>query len=347
MTNNLPMSLRLALAAVASAAVLGGCSAGGSAAAPSAGSALPSLAQSSAQKPDIASALDLKKSWISPAAKSTSLLYVSDGEESLVLIYPATEHNKFPIGQLSGFDIAAGLAVDNSGNLYVADVVNELVKVFHRGETAPFETLNVHGYPYGEAVDNSGNVYVAVAQTGSVQGFVGIYPPGATEPTSTLSDPSRGFSPVGVALDSQNNVFVTYDGSINTPPGGVDEFKAGTTTPIKVVSVPKGPGWPTIDQSANLVVPDGIKVRVYPPGSKKASLTFGAGTKNAPTSVALNQAGDLIYVGENGANPPVVNSVKVYTYPGAQLVNTIKRGLPSGNPIDGVIGVAVDPRSPL
>ena len=336
------LGLALAAAYVSS---LAGCAGGGLAAAPPAGGALPSLAQSRQQNSQKASALDLRKSWISPAAKSTSLLYVSDGEENLVLIYPATAHNKFPIGQLTGFDIAAGLAVDQSGNLYVADVVNELVKVYHRGTTSPFETLNVHGYPYGEAVDNAGNVYVAVAQTGPVQGFVAIYPPGATEPTSTLNDPSRGFSPVDVALDSQDNVFVTYDASINTPPGGVDEFKAGTTKAIKLVNIPKGPGFLTIDQSGNLVVPDGIKVRVYPPGSKQPSLTFGASTKNAPTSVALNQAGDLIYVGENGANPPVVNSVKVYTYPGAKLVNTIKDGLPAGNPIDGVIGVAVDPRS--
>jgi hypothetical protein len=340
-----PTLLGLAFAASASAAALGGCSAGGSASAPSGANALPSLAQSNAQKLTASAGLGLEKSWMSPATKSTSLLYVSDGEESQVYIYPATEHNKFPIGQLSGFDIAAGLAVDSTGNLYVADVVSERVQVFHRGDTSPFEILNVHGYPYGEAVDNSGNVYVAVAQTGSVQGFVAIYPPGATEPTSTLNDPSRGFSPVDVALDSQDNVFVTYDGSINTPPGGVDEFKAGTTTPIKLVSVPKGPGFLTIDQSGNVVVPDGKKVRVYPPGSKTPSLTFGASTKNAPTSVALNQAGNLIYVGENGANPPVLNSVKVYTYPGAKLVNTIDRGLPAGNPIDGVIGVALDPRS--
>jgi hypothetical protein len=294
-------------------------------------------------------ALGLTKSWISPAAKTTPLLYVSDGEENLVLIYPAMGHKPAPLGQLTGFDIAAGLAVDQAENLYVADAVNEVVKVFNRGSTSPFEVLNAHGYPYGEAVDNSGNVYVAVQATpGSNQGFVAIYPPGATEPTSTLIDSSRGFSPVNVALDAQDNVFVSFDAKQNTAPGSIDEFKAGTTTPTNLgITLTNGIGWLAIDQNGNLIVPDGKKVRVYPPGSNKPSFSFGGGKKLAPVSVALNQAGDRIYVGEYGANPPIVNSARVYTYPGARLVDTITNGLPSGNPIDAVIGVAVDPRSPL
>ena len=343
-----PTLLPLSLVTASFAALLGGCSSGGSPTAPSAGNSLPSITQSIAQKTNTVDVLGLNKSWIAPAAKTTPLLYVSDGEENLVLIYPATGHNPAPIGQLTGFDIAAGLAVDNAGNLYVADVVNEVVKVFHRGSTSPFETLNAHGYVYGVAVDNSGNVYTAVSTTGSAQGFVGIYPPGATEPASMLTDPSRGFSPVNVALDSHRNLFVAYDASINTPPGGIDEFKAGTTTPRNLgIRTSKGIGWLTIDQSDNLIVPTLSGVRVYPPGSKTPSLSFGAGKKYNPTQVALNQSGTLIYVGEGGANPPVVNSIRVYTYPGAVLVNTITNGLPSGNPIDSVIGVAVDPKSPL
>jgi hypothetical protein len=288
------------------------------------------------------------RSWISPAAKMTPLLYVSDGENDEVIIYPANVKNPTPIGQLSGFDIAAGLAVDKVGNLYVADVVNEQVQVFQRGSTSPFERLNAHGYAYGEAVDDSGNVYVAVGVTGSQQGFVAIYPPGATEPTSMLTDPSRGFSPVSVALDSQNNVFVAYDSALNTGPGSIDEFKAGKMKPTHLgIKTPKklGVGWIALDQGGNFIVPNGNKVNVYPQGSKKPSLTFGGSKKNAPTSVALNQSGSLLYVAENGANPPLINAVRVYTYPGAKLVDTITQGLPSGNPIDALLGVAVDPRS--
>jgi NHL repeat len=288
------------------------------------------------------------KSWISPAAKTTPLLYVSDGAEDYVFIYPANVKNPTPIGQLTGFDIAAGLAVDKAGNLYVADTVDEQVQVFQRGSTSPFERLNAHGYAYGEAVDDSGNVYVAVGVTGSQQGFVAIYPPGATEPTSMLTDPSRGFSPVSVALDSQNDVFVAYDSALNTGPGNIDEFKAGSTKPTHLgIKTPKklGVGWMAIDQGGNLIVPDGSKVHVYPQGSKEPSLTFGGSKKNAPTSVALNHAGSLVYVAENGATQPHVNAVRVYTYPGAKLVETISQGLTAGNPIDALLGVAVDPRS--
>jgi sugar lactone lactonase YvrE len=294
--------------------------------------------------------LGAAKTWISPAAKTTPLLYVSDGEDNLVFIYPANARNPAPIGQLTGFDIAAGLAVDKAGNLYVADVVNEQVQVFQRGSTSPFERLNAHGYAYGEAVDDAGNVYVAVGVTGSQQGFVAIYPPGATEPASMLSDPSRGFSPVSVALDSKNDVFVAYDSALNTGPGSVDEFKAGSTKPTHLgIKTPKklGVGWIAIDQGGDLIVPDGSKVHVYPQGSKEPSLTFGGSKKTAPTSVALNQAGSLLYVAESGPNPPLINAVRVYTYPGAKLVETISQGLTAGNPIDALIGVAVDPRSSL
>jgi DNA-binding beta-propeller fold protein YncE len=190
---------------------------------------------------------------------------------------------------------------------------------------------------------------VAVGVTGSQQGYVAIYPSGATEPTSTLTDPARGFSPVSVALDSQNNVFVAYDTSLNTPPGHIAEFKAGSTKAIDLgIKTPKklGVGWMAIDSNGNTIVPDASNIRIYPAGSNKSSLDFGKSKKNAPTGVALNKAGDRLYVAENGnGQGELVNAVKVYSYPGGKVVNTITNGLPAGNPGDALLDVAVDPRS--
>lgn len=325
-----PTLLRIALAAAAAASLLGGCSAGRTMPSPSG-----SIVQSIANAPDA----------LSGSLSTPPLLYVSGGGGNYVNIYPATGQNQAPIGQLSnpGFDIAAGLAVDNAGNVYVSSVVNNRIFVFHRGSTVPYETLLTTNYVYGVGVDDTGTVYAAEAETGSAHGLVEIFPPNSTTPTSSLTDPNNVFSAVSVAIDSHHNVFVAYDAAINSPPGNIDEFKAGTTTPTNLgLNFANGDAWMTIDTNQHLVVPachGGI--RVYAVGNKKPLQVFGGGKPVCPTQAALNQSGKLLYVTESGSTG-VANAVRVYSYPGGKLVNTITNGL-TGN----ILGLAVDPRSPL
>jgi NHL repeat len=67
----------------------------------------------------------------------------------------------------SGFNEPVGVAVDRSGNVFVADTVNSLVKeiVAVNGSIPPSPTILTLGsgfsQPEGIAVDGSGNVFVA------------------------------------------------------------------------------------------------------------------------------------------------------------------------------------------
>ena len=89
------------------------------------------------------------------------------------------------------------LAIDSSGNLYVANDSGSTVSKFAPGATTPTATLTGLTSPDALAFDASGNLYVANdANTGTVSEFT----PGATTPTATFTGLSR---PAGSGLRLQ------------------------------------------------------------------------------------------------------------------------------------------------
>jgi len=90
-------------------------------------------------------------SWMSPAAQSAELLYVSDtGGRVYAYSYPAGDH----IGTLTGFKGPEGLCSDSAGNVYVIDTPAGAVFKYAHGGTKPIEKLPVFGYyPEGCSVD--------------------------------------------------------------------------------------------------------------------------------------------------------------------------------------------------
>jgi hypothetical protein len=129
-----------------------------------------------------------------------------------------------------------GVAVDGSGNVYIADEGNELVEkvspsgilTIVAGNTSSFPypsstpqlatSVNLDG-PYGVAVDYLGNIYVAeyynyevdkITPAGQITVLTGHggNPP---YPTTTAASPPSGYSvgePYGVAVDSAGNVYI-------------------------------------------------------------------------------------------------------------------------------------------
>jgi DNA-binding beta-propeller fold protein YncE len=106
-----------------------------------------------------------------------------------------------------------GIAVDSSGNVYVADTSNNRIQKF--SSTGSFVTKwgtqgSADGqinHPYGIAVDSSGNVYVADTMNNRIQKFssTGSF---VTKWGSGGSGDSQFSSPWGIAVDSSGYVYV-------------------------------------------------------------------------------------------------------------------------------------------
>jgi len=132
------------------------------------------------------------------------------------------------VGTAASFDQPQGLAVDASGNVYVADAGNNLIRMI--GPFAIVSTFAGYGgagsnngagplsaafnHPMGVAVDKAGNVYVAdtgnnlirkISTTGVVTWLAGN---GQSGSANGLGYAATFNNPQGVAVDAEGNVYV-------------------------------------------------------------------------------------------------------------------------------------------
>jgi hypothetical protein len=112
----------------------------------------------------------------------------------------------------SPFSYPAGITVDSSGNVFVADRQKAAVtEVLAAGGYTTVKTLGTgFFYPFSVAVDGSGNVFVADSANKAVKEIL------AAGGYTTIKTLGSGFSyPVGVAVDGSGNVFVAdHDRSV-------------------------------------------------------------------------------------------------------------------------------------
>jgi hypothetical protein len=135
--------------------------------------------------------------------------------------------------------------------------------------------------------DSDGNLYAESTQPGQIT----VYAPKASAPTRTIPV----HFPVGMAVDSANNLYVL---SIGTGPSYISVFAQGQTTPVKTITdgvigalpIP-GAGSPIqIDMSDNLYVANQTgSVTVYKAGSVHPSRTITEGL-TTPRAIALPAA---------------------------------------------------------
>jgi sugar lactone lactonase YvrE len=243
-------------------------------------------------------------------------------------------------GAEAQFDTPRGVAVDDSGNVYVADSSNNCIRKIvvatdevttlagngtsgsddGNGDEAKF---NLH---YGVALDGSGNLYVADTSNQRIrkitpEGVVSTLAGGAIAgPDNGASTAAKFNYPQGIALDSTGNLYVadttnhrirmiTPERVVTTFAGSTSGYADGTDTEAKFNS----PSGVAVDGSGNLYVADSrnYRIRKITPagevttlaGSGASGFADGTGDEaqfNLPYGVALDSTGNDLYVADSG-----------------------------------------------
>ena len=244
-------------------------------------------------------------------------------------------------GRAAGFGSPNGIAIDDAGNLYVADEGNHTIrKVTPAGVVTTLAgTAGMRGsadgtgaaarfnFPAAVGTDASGNVYVAdlgnftirkITPAGAVTtlaGAVGMQ--GSVDGTGSVA---RFHVPVGVAVDAAGNVFVADYGSHSVrkmTPAGVVTTLAGTafvsgsadgTGPDARFNRPTGVA---VDSAGNVLVTDADNstIRKVTPAGVVTTVAGTAGVAGIVLGAAprlsfpqfLTVAGDSIVVTDNRA----------------------------------------------
>lgn len=237
------------------------------------------------------------------------------------------------MGNNASFNGPAGIVVDASGNLYITDSGNNLIRKISNsglvstiagGDTLAMANGTGAGasffQPLGISLDASGNLYVADAGNNAIRL---ITPAGVVSTFSTNTDSTSFFNnPTGVIVDASNNVYVANylnnnilkinsTGQLNIFAGN---FTAGSNNGPDSTASFYLPNSIVADGNSNIYIADGINnlIRKITPdgqvstfaGSGQAGNIDSTGTAasfNGPSGLAVDALGN-IYVADTNNN---------------------------------------------
>jgi sugar lactone lactonase YvrE len=242
------------------------------------------------------------------------------------------------IGTDASFYRPAGVAVDASGNLYIADRDNHLIrKITSKGAVTTLAGSGLPGNtdgigtaaklnsPWGIAVDASGNVYVADTgnhvirkiTAGVVSTLAGS---GAAGNVNGKGAAARFKSPRGVAVDAKGNVYVadygnrlirkiTADGVVSTLADAQSKTYVDAMGPSSLYNTPAGVA---VDSSGNVYVADGNMILEINPSGNVTALAGSRAPGNSdgkktaarfyyPCGLAIDAYGN-IYIADSMNN---------------------------------------------
>ncbi len=227
------------------------------------------------------------RAFISPKIKAPggAMGFLSDFVDFAVYIINSAGQTT---GTLTGFNHPYGMAVDKSGNLYVADPGHQRIQVYAPPYSGSPTTLHDAGeYPADVAVDSNGNVAACnFSQVNyAAPPSVSFYPKGATSPSFTLPAPTPVTQAYFCAFDAAGNLYL--DGLVNnTSNPFVGEVVGGISgTAITSLSLTPNDVNDLNDPEGLQVTSDGLLV-IIGGGVGEAIFTF-----NPPTN---GQLGDPV-----------------------------------------------------
>ncbi len=243
-------------------------------------------------------------------------------------------------GTAARFSGPAAITIDSSGNFYVADSANNVIRKITSGGVVTTlagqagSSGNVDGTgsaarfnaPSGIAVDPAGNIYVAdtynhtirvVTSSGVVTTLAGLAGnPGAVDGAGNTA---RFNYPTGVAVDSSSTIYVAdsfnhairriISGTVSTYAGSLG-VRGNTDSPARFAY----PNSLAVDSSGNVYVADSFNQTIRKiTGGSVSTIAGVAGTIgssdgtgsgalfNQPSGVVVDSSGN-IYVADTGAN---------------------------------------------
>jgi len=276
---------------------------------------------------------------------------------------------------LARFSNPSGVAVDNVGNVYVADSGNKIIRLI-TSEGAVTTLAGSEGrfsYPFGVAVDSSNNLFVTDTLNNTIweamtNGVLTTLAGSAGQPGTTdgTGSAARFFGPGGLTVDSAGNLYVADTGN-NTirkvTSGGVVTTVAGSAgqsgSADDIISAARYflPNGVAVDGAGNVYVADTYNSTIRKMTSDGGVTTLagsagltgitdgmgGAALFNYPSGVAVDSMGN-IYVADSGNNTirKVTSSGMVTTLAGTAGLSGITDGMGGAALFNYPSGVAVD-----
>ena len=314
---------------------------------------------------------------------ATGLTSTLAGSLSAVQVPPGNAGSNNATGVMASFNTPYGTTIDASGNIYVADAGNNLIrKITPAGATTTLAGSGAVGsangtgtaasfyHPTGVCVDGSGNVYVAddynnmirkITSAGVVTTVAGTTTAGSANGTGTGA---TFHNPTGVCVDGSGNLYVAdytnneirkivlSSGVVTTFAGSTTAGSANGTGTTATFNTPFGIA---IDGSGNFYVADkgnnmirkisSAAVVTTLAGTTTAGYSDSNGTSalfNAPTAVGVNGSGNIFVADANNNVIRMVTPagvVTTYAGKGSSLadggITVSKFSLPSGICVDG------------